>query len=490
MNVPSPEQLLQYLPAYGVIVCTECGYAIQPNAISRHLKDIHQLYRSTRRPYTKYVSQFKARSAEDVISSEILKFPVSLLPVFDGLRCQSPGCGHLCVSIKRMQNHWLFVHGRHACQATDWCSAPLQTFFRGNLIHYFTDSSADHSHPLKQVRHPFPHNLIPDEPETNYIQHETAAYPDVRHEITVKGQVDTRDDFLLHHYLKSTYLTLVDRHGADDAWQIGFPQLAQSNPFLMHGILACSALHLAYESTSEKQAYLISARGHQDIAMRLFRKAIEQISESNCNAILAFSHLLVIYSLAEERPDESLLLANTSESHQELLSNWLYFVRNGCLLVCDFWDRIENGPLAMLAASWEIPIMSTGTKTSELSSFIRLLSHLEGVEWSQDACSTCRTAALSLEMAFGSADALNQEFTIWDAVRVWPMSVSAEYIQLINQEHPAALVLLAHYCLLLVRLKSIWYVAEAPYRVLAALMARLDSRWHPHVPSLLESTLG
>lgn len=155
MEVSSPEKLLRYQTEYGVIICTECGYAIQPNAISRHLKDIHRLYRSKRRPYTTYASQFRPKNAEDVISSKVHNFPVPFLPVLDGLRCLSPGCAHLCVSTKRMQNHWLSVHHRHGCQSIDWCSSPLQTFFRGNLVHYFTDSSVHRLPPPKLVCHPF-----------------------------------------------------------------------------------------------------------------------------------------------------------------------------------------------------------------------------------------------------------------------------------------------------------------------------------------------
>lgn len=313
------------------------------------------------------------------------------------------------------------------------------------------------------------------------------THPRTQIETIAQCEAENCDDFLLHHYLKSTYLTLVDRHGTDDTWRLDIPQLAQSNDFLMHGLLACSALHFASEHPPEKHAYLVSARSHQHIAMRMFRNAIEHITEDNCNAIMAFSHLLVIYSLAEERSDEMLLLTNTTKPDQESLSNWLYFVRNGCLLVCDFWDQIEAGPLASLTASWESPIMSQESKGLEVSSFLRLLADLEGIEWVPEICSTCRTAAESLEMAFGSADVLNDDFTIWDAIRVWPMSLSTEYIYLVNEEHPAALVLLAHYCLLLTRLKSVWYVAETPYRVLRALLVRLEPRWHPYIPKIIES---
>jgi hypothetical protein len=138
---PDPADLLQYFPLYRVVVCTSCEYAVQPSAISRHLKDIHHIYRSRRRPYMKYVSKLDLDQPEVVLQSEIRQFPVPLLPVQDGLRCESEGCFYLCRSDKRMKSHWYLVHGRPGVEHQDWRSVPLQTFFSGNLLRYFTAPS-------------------------------------------------------------------------------------------------------------------------------------------------------------------------------------------------------------------------------------------------------------------------------------------------------------------------------------------------------------
>lgn len=139
-ETPPPEQLLQFHPTYKVLICKGCRYAIQPTGIARHLKEIHHIYRSHRRPYLSYASRFKLAEPQSVIQTGIGEFPVGLLPVLDGLQCTAAtGCGFLCASTKRMQNHWLSVHGRHGNANIDWRFTPLQTFFKGNLLHYFTD---------------------------------------------------------------------------------------------------------------------------------------------------------------------------------------------------------------------------------------------------------------------------------------------------------------------------------------------------------------
>jgi hypothetical protein len=139
---PQPAELLQYLPDYRAVVCVACQYAVQPNAISRHLKEIHRMQRSRRRPFMQYVSHLHLDKPHHVIQAKILKFPVPWLPVLDGLQCNDNGCFHLCASTKRMRMHWISDHGRSGQAILDWHSVPLQTFFRGNLLHYFTDSLA------------------------------------------------------------------------------------------------------------------------------------------------------------------------------------------------------------------------------------------------------------------------------------------------------------------------------------------------------------
>lgn len=135
----SPEDLLQYSPDYSVLICKSCHYAIQPSGIARHLKEIHHIYRSKRRPYMDYASRFHLAAPEAVMRIKVDNFPVRFLPICEGLQCLGPeSCDYLCASTKRMQSHWLSVHKRYGELNQDWRPTSLQTFFRGNLLRYFT----------------------------------------------------------------------------------------------------------------------------------------------------------------------------------------------------------------------------------------------------------------------------------------------------------------------------------------------------------------
>ena len=133
----TPSQLFHYLPDYRVLICRPCHYAIQPQGISRHLKKRHNVHRSSRRPFIAYVSNLDLAEPKDVILPVASSLPLNLLPIEDGWACDSGGCGHICVTSKRMKSHWRTVHQQKGEDGISWHPVKLQTFFRGNRVMYF-----------------------------------------------------------------------------------------------------------------------------------------------------------------------------------------------------------------------------------------------------------------------------------------------------------------------------------------------------------------
>jgi hypothetical protein len=51
----------------------------------------------------------------------------------------------------------------------------------------------------------------------------------------------------------------------------------------------------------------------------------------------------------------------------------------------------------------------------------------------------------------------------------WPIIVPETYIQLVNQRRPEALILLAHFCLLLSKIDHVWFLKGICRRVLRSV---------------------
>jgi hypothetical protein len=463
---PTPAELLQYLAHFKVVVCSPCQYAVQPSAISRHLKDIHHIHRGRRRPYMQYASSLDLQEAEDVIRTKINVFPVPYLPVQNGLRCRYEGCSHLCVTAKRMKSHWTSVHGKPGEPITNWQPVPLQTFFRGNLLRYFTKTNADlslpdtTSHELRTI--------------TQDVEHQPNLLP-----------LDESDIMLLKHYISCTCIcrNMITNLDMLRMWQVMVPRLARFHPFLMHGVLACSALHLSYQNPTRQREYMVKAAVHQDIAMPLYREAIANRNDDNCHAIFAFSHLIVIYSFATEKQDEQLFLveANTLNS-LDILPNWLYFLRSGCSTLCGFWEQLEVGPVKQLVEMWEIPDNDLDDEGRHVTDYlISVIPRSDSRQvWSDEEVLLYQEATIELGRAFSSARDISK-FTTWDALRIWPMKISDEYISMVYRWHPGALIILGHYCILLQKIETHWYFEGRATRLLSSVLKCLDEEWHRYL---------
>ena len=88
-------------------------------------------------------------------------------------------------------------------------------------------------------------------------------------------------------------------------------------------------------------------------------------------------------------------------------------------------------------------------------------------------------ALVELSRAFSKAQAARSRsvFTIWTAIYIWPVQVSQDYLDLLKNRDPAALILLAHYCILLEPLESHWYMNGYSKRLLSRIYNQLDQEW-------------
>ncbi|KAL1850884.1 hypothetical protein Plec18170_006721 [Paecilomyces lecythidis] len=461
-----PAELLEYLAPYQVLVCSTCKYAIQPAAISRHLKEIHRLYRSDREPYLRHAFTFQLADAAEVIKAPIEQFPVPLLPILNGMICGHDNCDYLCASIKRMKRHWVSSHGCAGRENEDWYPVPMQTFFRGNLLSYFTDpclnsTNAACSSPTKRLT-------------TAKVFLSTLCK-----ERLYAVDLDTHDALLFQHFVMSTSTTIATDESTKEVWQKVVPPLAGRFDFLMHAILACAALHLVHLDHPNRSAILMKAITHFDAALPLYRSTLAKLQDESAEAILAFAQLLAVNSFALQDENEQLLLVRLH--NVEDLPAWLYFARNGCEVLSEFWDHLEQGPLKSLIAAWEEPLVSISHDVkSKWSDYLLSLipPPASANAWPQEVVQVYTNAATSLSHTFSIADALDAQFTSWHILFIWPMEVSTEFITLLSACHPGMLILVAHYCILLRQLETVWYFKGRAKDLLDTVKSHLGEEYH------------
>jgi hypothetical protein len=433
-----------------------------------------------------YVQSLDLADPGDVVLPEPHEAPVPFLPTESGLVCGVDGCGHLCITFKRMKNHWATVHRGIIADEAQSRQVHLQTFFRGNQLRYFMvcgsstpTSEAERSSDLVSAISP-----IGTDPGDN----------------TGYSNWSPHDLELLENFRTSALLDICENLEYRGMWQTTIPQLACHHSFLKHGILACSALHLAYRRPLERRRYQLMAACHQSIALPEFRLTIAKPTKENCTALIAFSQLLIIHCFAAEDPDENLLLVGGK--HESGLPDWLQIIRGSCTIFSPIWEFVRDGPHAPLFEERNLrmlneplpPVLQNPEHARQLYRLIYLTdfgnssSSSVAEKVSQGYVSSLPGALLELSVAFSKAQVAMERgfFTVSTALHIWPARVSQGYLDLLKERDPAALVVLAHYCILLKPLESNWYMSGFRERLLTRIYNQLDEEWRQRLQWPLE----
>jgi len=104
---------------------------------------------------------------------------------------------------------------------------------------------------------------------------------------------------LIHHYTTVTARTLAHNAESAEFFTNNLVQTAFGYPFLLHAVLALTALHLTRiedPCSSLHAEYYLLAEKHHDAALSDFRATVHDIDQTNFKAVLMFAGALFPYS--------------------------------------------------------------------------------------------------------------------------------------------------------------------------------------------------
>ncbi|KAF2962935.1 hypothetical protein GQX73_g10640 [Xylaria multiplex] len=277
--------LLTYLPNYGVVICKECQFAIQPSAFSSHLQN-HHILRSKRRCILDQLSSLRLPPPERVGVPASDSRRIADLPVLSGIRCSAAKCAYACTSIKRMCQHWSEVHHEPNSKAIKYREARLQTFFRGNKIRYFEVEGPRglqcwiQKESQSATKKP---GLLSPADSADEAPDEIQAPP-----------LDYQSLLYMHHYTRHSGFFLNRGNESTTFWVDTIVFEAHKHPFLMYSLLCISAIDKARKATdlAERRNHLQASGSYCAGAISGYRAAVIRPTRENSTAILACSRLL------------------------------------------------------------------------------------------------------------------------------------------------------------------------------------------------------
>ena len=241
-------------------------------------------------------------------------------------------------------------------------------------------------------------------------------------------------------------------------------------PYLMDQLLALAAAH---KSTLVTGA---SKRLYRTESARLQTRALAQVSldehavtSDNSLALFAFSSILgqhvlfEIFSSAADLPTMLDKLVQCFDLHQGIR-----------VTAAKAWEKLqpmlEGDNLTdqgyMVANAH---LTATGTDCNGL------LDHLEGCGLDRQTIDEYKETARILQYFFDTAHSSRCRIAI--AVHEWPVRVSRRYITLLRQRRPEALVVLAHYAVLLHYARDYWAVGDSGSFLIRSISSHLGDYW-------------
>ncbi|PSN72726.1 hypothetical protein BS50DRAFT_582365 [Corynespora cassiicola Philippines] len=295
--------------------------------------------------------------------------------------------------------------------------------------------------------------------------------------------------------------------------------MASNHRYLLHCVLAVASLHLArlHDDKTMKAEMTATAATQMNKALLLYRPALENLNHTNSAALFASSALTAVYFFRTTVIDFEAIFASvpsgTSTPPPVVVDKMIQ-----CVLKIIWGFR---GPAAVLRPNpgyeWSLDrrlqhiatrkwwprkrVPATQRALEEdarLCKIERLWMH-PGRDYEEHFKMLARhlndlrdTFALVSQLTLPSSEFPSMTsipYSVDDttdgflkdrgAVFVWPTLISSEFIDLVVQKNREALVIVAHYAILIGRVRNVWWVEGiGPHLLVAVAMALGRENWH------------
>lgn len=299
---------------------------------------------------------------------------------------------------------------------------------------------------------------------------ESSSDPEV-----VEKQLNIDDLRLLHSWCSGNGLKFSDHEAEESCRQergreieLGF-----QHPYVLHLILAIAALNLTSKNPNEHKWYAL-AISHHGAAIRLARPHIAAANSAHSEAVFNFSCFNSLFAFAEPalRPrgsDE----ARPPDYIGDLLDSFRMSRGIRAVISKDRDVLAEKG--ATNNPAWSYGHLDVESNISER--YPRMLALQELVASCASVADTQRAsiqkAIHSLFVDMATLDETPKDHSSVSLVQRWAIGCDKEFIDFCDSRHPLALVILAHYALLVNKRTNIWFLQRWPQLLLEEIEAEL-----------------
>jgi hypothetical protein len=291
-------------------------------------------------------------------------------------------------------------------------------------------------------------------------------------EVSDLYSVDMTHLGLFDNLSSSDFLSIEDAEQPNTIPTAIYKKYALTTPYQMHQLLAISAFHLSTKNTETCDVYREYATGLQSRALALFNESNPalEVTQSNCVNMFLFSSGLGVY-----------LLCDTLVYHRAGLADFINHFTNcldvyrGVLTIIDqgrdLLQATELGARLKISQLAMQPSRPTGSECDALRDFIKI------TEISPSSRKAYQETILHLQRTLDAQCAASERIPSVRLLLAWPILVSCEYVSLLRQQQPEALIILAYYSVQLHRGRNLWLIGDSGRFLIESICASLGPNW-------------
>ncbi|KAK0120533.1 hypothetical protein ONS96_010739 [Cadophora gregata f. sp. sojae] len=290
---------------------------------------------------------------------------------------------------------------------------------------------------------------------------------------------------LLHQYMAFTCMTLnfPDDHRQQHEWGIAIPHLAFQHNSLLYSIYTLAALHIAKLEPNDP-SHISTYQKYLGLTLRSHRDEVGQLSRSNADAACITSSCLRVctFALLQERP----LTPYTPPTEWLQMSS-----TTGRGLNVEAWKYIANDPNSIMRSMIRsAPGMKPGGFLREETSVFhpsnrqdllhllrRTPNDILTEPWNariEEAYESTLSYIGSVQLAIAAQE---PPASIFRRLVLFPTMVQSEFIFLVKEQRPRALVVLAHFFAFLADFRDIWWIGETGVREVRGIEGVVGEEW-------------
>ncbi|EXJ88143.1 hypothetical protein A1O1_05071 [Capronia coronata CBS 617.96] len=277
---------------------------------------------------------------------------------------------------------------------------------------------------------------------------------------------------LFNNLFSKEFLSIDESEQPDDIPVTIYSKHALTTPYLMHQVLAISALHLSTRTSESCEFYREYAAGLQNRALSLFNESnpMLEVTPANCVHMFLFSSLVGVHLLCDT-------LHYQRDSFEGFIDRFTHClsVSRGVLTVMEHsWPLLRETELGPRLEWSQVLMQSTDESGSECAALHDLINATDASPSSRKAY---HESVLHLQQVFNAQRVAPGHKIRTPLVLKWPILLSPDYVAFLRQQQAEALVILAHYAVLLHRGRDLWLIGEGGRFLIESICSSLGPGW-------------